>query len=52
MRSIPWPPGSTISQRNDSQLADRFDASPVIVGGDLYLRGRRFLYAVARTDDD
>jgi outer membrane protein assembly factor BamB len=33
----------------ENQLADGFDASPVVVGGDLYLRGRRFLYAVART---
>jgi outer membrane protein assembly factor BamB len=30
-----------------NQLDDGFDASPVIVGDDLYLRGRRFLYALA-----
>lgn len=36
----------------ENQLDDGFDASPVIVGGDLYLRGRRFLYALARTSTD
>jgi outer membrane protein assembly factor BamB len=36
----------------ENQLDDGFDASPVIVGGDLYLRGRHFLYALARTRDD
>jgi len=30
----------------ENQLDDGFDASPVVVGGTLYLRGRRFLYAV------
>ena len=35
----------------ENQLDDGFDASPVVVGRDLYLRGRRFLYAVGRTDD-
>jgi hypothetical protein len=44
-------PGPTLKILAESQLDDGFDASPVIVGGDLYLRGRRFLYAVARTDD-
>jgi outer membrane protein assembly factor BamB len=33
----------------ENQLDDGFDASPVVVGGDLYLRGRRFLYALAQT---
>lgn len=36
----------------ENQLDDGFDASPVVVGSDLYLRGRRFLYAVGRTGDD
>jgi outer membrane protein assembly factor BamB len=36
----------------ENQLDDGFDASPVVVGGDLYLRGRRFLYAVTRTRGD
>jgi outer membrane protein assembly factor BamB len=42
-------PGPTLKILATNQLDDGFDASPVIVGGDLYLRGRRFLYAVART---
>ena len=33
----------------ENQLDDGFDASPVVVGGDLYLRGRRYLYALAQT---
>jgi hypothetical protein len=36
----------------ENQLDDSFDASPVIVGSDLYLRGRRFLHAVSRTGND
>jgi hypothetical protein len=35
----------------ENQLDDGFDASPVVVGRDLYLRGRRFLYALGGTDD-
>ena len=42
-------PGPTLKILAENQLADGFDASPVIVGGDLYLRGRRFLYAVGGT---
>ncbi len=45
-------PGPTLKILAQNQLDDGFDASPVIVGGDLYLRGRHFLYAVARTSDD
>ena len=45
-------PGPTLKILAENQLDDLFDASPVIVGGDLYLRGRRFLYAVARAADD
>jgi outer membrane protein assembly factor BamB len=41
--------GPTLEILAENQLDDRFGASPVIIGGDLYLRGRRFLYAVART---
>ncbi len=29
-------------------LDDDFDASPVIVGDELYLRGHRYLYCIAR----
>ncbi|MCG6927760.1 MAG: PQQ-like beta-propeller repeat protein [Acidobacteria bacterium] len=45
-------PGPTLKVLAENQLDDGFDASPVIVGGDLYLRGRRFLYAVARPSDE
>jgi outer membrane protein assembly factor BamB len=30
-------------------LADRFDASPALADGDIYLRGRRHLYAIAES---
>jgi outer membrane protein assembly factor BamB len=43
-------PGPTLSVLAENQLDDRFDASPVVIGSDLYLRGRRFLYALASTD--
>jgi hypothetical protein len=42
-------PGPKVQILAENQLADGFDASPVVVGGDLYLRGRRFLYALARS---
>jgi hypothetical protein len=29
-------------------LDDGFDASPVAVDGELYLRGQRFLYCIAQ----
>jgi hypothetical protein len=45
-------PGTKLEVLAENQLQDAFDASPVIVGGDLYLRGRRFLYALARTGAD
>jgi len=45
-------PGPTLEILAENELDDRFDASPVIVGGDLYLRGRRFLYALARPAED
>ena len=31
----------------ESELDDRFDASPAIVGDEIYLRGRRYLYCIA-----
>jgi outer membrane protein assembly factor BamB len=40
-------PGPALKVLAESQLDDGFDASPVVVGGTLYLRGRRFLYALA-----
>ncbi len=45
-------PGPRLEILAENQLEDGFDASPVIVGGDLYLRGRRYLYALARTGGD
>ena len=45
-------PGPKLEILAENQLDDGFDASPVVVGGDLYLRGRRFLYAVARSGRD
>jgi outer membrane protein assembly factor BamB len=44
-------PGPRLKVLAENQLDDGFDASPVIVGSDLYLRGRRFLYAVAAPVD-
>ena len=44
-------PGPRLQVLATNQLDDGFDASPVIVGRDLYLRGRRFLYALARSDE-
>jgi outer membrane protein assembly factor BamB len=41
-------PGPALKVLAENELDDGFDASPVVVGGDLYLRGRRFLYALAR----
>jgi outer membrane protein assembly factor BamB len=48
-KTIVLAPGPRLQILAENQLDDGFDASPVIVGGDLYLRGRRFLYRVART---
>jgi outer membrane protein assembly factor BamB len=45
-------PGPTLKVLAENDLDDGFDASPVIVGDTLYLRGRRFLYALARTGGD
>ncbi len=50
-KSVVLEAGPTLKILATNQLDDGFDASPVIMGGDLYLRGRRFLYAVARTGD-
>jgi hypothetical protein len=43
--------GPKLAVLAENQLDDGFDASPVVVGRDLYLRGRRFLYAVGSTGD-
>lgn len=50
-KAIVLAPGPRLEVLAENQLDDRFDASPVVVGGDLYLRGRRFLYALSRTAD-
>ncbi len=42
-------PGPALEILAENALDDGFDASPAIVGGDLYLRGRRFLYALSRS---
>jgi outer membrane protein assembly factor BamB len=40
--------GSEFSVLATNTLDDNFDASPVIVGDELYLRGHNYLYCVAR----
>jgi outer membrane protein assembly factor BamB len=45
-------PGPALEILAENTLDDGFDASPAIVGGDLYLRGRRFLYALSRSVGD
>jgi outer membrane protein assembly factor BamB len=42
-------PGPKLEILAKNTLDDGFDASPAIVGGDLYLRGRRNLYALSRS---
>ncbi|MBT3469412.1 MAG: hypothetical protein HN467_08830, partial [Opitutae bacterium] len=32
-------------------LKDRFDSSPSIAGGQLFLRGHRFLYCIGKVND-
>ena len=39
--------GPTYEVIGVNKLDDRFDASPALVGGELYLRGYRYLYCVA-----
>jgi outer membrane protein assembly factor BamB len=39
--------GPTFEVLATNKLDDRFDASPALVDGDLYLRGYRYLYCVA-----
>jgi len=43
-------PGPKLEVLAENKLEDGFDASPVIVGSDLYLRGRRFLYRLSVAD--
>ena len=44
--------GAGIGILAENTLDDGFYASPAIVGSDLYLRGRRFLYALSRSVGD
>jgi outer membrane protein assembly factor BamB len=46
-KSLVIAPGAKLEILAANQLEDGFDASPVVVGRDLYLRGRRFLYALS-----
>ena len=39
--------GETFEVLATNELDDGFDASPVVAGDELYLRGREFLYAIA-----
>ena len=39
--------GPTFEVLAENELDDRFDASPAIVGDEIYLRGRRNLYCIA-----
>ncbi|MXX75245.1 MAG: PQQ-binding-like beta-propeller repeat protein [Holophagales bacterium] len=39
--------GRTFEVLAENELDDRFDASPAIVGDEIYLRGRRNLYCIA-----
>jgi outer membrane protein assembly factor BamB len=51
-RAMVLQPGPALEILAENALDDGVDASPAIVGGDLYLRGRRFLYALSRSVGD
>ena len=40
--------GSEFKVLSKNTLDDEFDASPVIVGDEIYLRGHQFLYRISR----
>ena len=42
-----WRPGPALKVLAVNTLDDGFDASPALVDGEMYLRGRRHLYAIA-----
>ncbi len=42
--------GRTFEVLAENSLDDGFDASPAIVGDEMFLRGRQFLYAIARDE--
>ena len=39
--------GTTFEVLAANQLEDGFDASPAVAGGEIYLRGRQYLYCIA-----
>ena len=41
--------GATFEVLATNTLDDGFDASPVVVDGEIYLRGRQFLYCIAES---
>ena len=41
-------PGKELSIESSNRLDERFDASPSIAGDELYLRGEKFLYCIAK----
>ena len=41
-------PGTNLSIESSNRLDERFDASPSIAGDELYLRGEKFLYCIAK----
>ena len=42
--------GPTFVEVATNSLDDEFDASPVVIGDELYLRGRKSLYCIAAKD--
>ena len=38
--------GATFEVRSTNALDDHFDASPALVGGEIYLRGVKYLYSI------
>jgi outer membrane protein assembly factor BamB len=39
--------GPTLQVIAENKLSDGFDASPALVGGDMYLRGYKYLYCIS-----
>ena len=44
--------GKSFEVLSSNILDDGFDASPAVVGNELYLRGRRYLYRIEQSEDD
>ena len=43
--------GSTFEEIATNELDDIFDASPVVIADELYLRGHKSIYCIAETDE-